>query len=815
MRRSPVAAQPVCAWFFAVSALPVLLFPIAVAAQVPRCVDLASQIRADPRVLAATSVITPAAGNTPAYCQVNLTQYHAINIRVGLPLSALDGGTGGVQGAWNGKVQNLGGGGFAGSVGAVTGPVSTRYVGSSTDTGHNTAWCNATNPDTGQRNAQANCGAGGAGFVLDPNNGLIDWQVTDFITDSLYAQVAWSLSIAQMYYGTAAQRNYWNGCSTGGRQGFEMAQKHPELFDGLLVGSPAMNWNRFQTAELWPPVAATLLAGSAGVSAAKSNAANAAAIAACDANDGVTDGLINEPRRCTFDAHSLVCTGSGSDPATCLTPGEADAMNAIWSGPKNREGDRLWGGLTFGTSFGTLLPGGNQASGLPLPYEQYWVHQDPVWDWHTLTFDNFADELRLSDEKFQATASTDSTNLDGVRGRGGKILHYHGISDPLIVPFNSYNYISRVFQRYGVPDTQSFMRSFFYPGNGHCGGGTGPQINATNLFNSLVDWVENGAAPDYVVASQNLGAGAVRTRKICKYPDEAVYAGAGSTDDQANFVCVTHAAEPADLAASSDLGPIMKCKDLTLTAGSTCSASGSVDNGSANRYGEQVALVQSPSGPYGLGRNAVALTGTDSRDASASCNALVNVIDKTLPTIVCPAPLTVECTANNAASVVPPAASAADNCAIRSITGPSSGAYPLGLTSVSYSAADTSGNASSCTTSIRVVDTTPPVISGARALPASLWPPNKAMVGVSVGLNAADTCSGNVTGSCRIVGIDGDDGATAADWRITGALSAELRAERSGKGNGRTYTLRLQCTDPSGNSAQQTVTVAVPHDDGG
>jgi hypothetical protein len=175
----------------------------------------------------------------------------------------------------------------------------------------------------------------------------------------------------------------------------------------------------------------------------------------------------------------------------------------------------------------------------------------------------------------------------------------------------------------------------------------------------------------------------------------------------------------------------------------------------------------------------------------------------------------VECTANNGANVVPPSASATDNCAIGSITGPSAGAFPLGLTSVVYSAADTSGNASSCTTSIRVVDTTVPVISGATASPASLWPPNKAMVAVAVALNATDTCAGNVASSCRITAISGDDGASAADWRITGALSAELRADRSGKGNGRTYTLRLQCNDPSGNSTQQNVTVAVPHDQGG
>ncbi len=597
------------------------------------CTSLAGLIKADPSILTATSVITPAAGTTPAYCQVNLTQKHAINIRVGLPLNVMDGGVGGIQGAWNGKVQNLGGGGFAGSVGSVTGPVTSRYVGSSTDTGHSTAWCNAINPDTGQPNSLPNCGSGGAGFVLDPSYNLIDYQVTDFITDSLHAQVTWALQLANWYYGTSAIRNYWNGCSTGGRQGFEMAQKYGDLFDGFLVGSPAMNWNRFQTGELWPPVVVKDLVGPSGVSAAKSNAANAAAIAACDAIDGVVDGIINEPRRCTFDARTLICAGTPSDPPTCLTAAEADAINSIWDGPRNQQGDRLWGGLTFGTSFGILLPGGNNAGFLPLPYEQDWVHQDPNWDWHQLTLDNFTAELKLSDQKFQATASTDNPNLDKVRNRNGKIIHYHGIADPLIIPFGSYNYVSRVFGRYGVPDTQSFMRSFFYPGNGHCGGGAAPLINSTDLFNALVNWVENGNAPDYIVASQNLGGGVTRTRKICKYPDEAVYNGSGSTDDQSNFKCVVDSTEPPDLMASSNLGPEVLCKNVTVSADATCSASASVDNGSSDRYGDTIPLVQTPNGPYGLGVTAVTLAGTDSRDAFSSCQATVTVVDTTPPSI--------------------------------------------------------------------------------------------------------------------------------------------------------------------------------------
>jgi feruloyl esterase len=509
----------------------------------PSCADLPSRILAHSNTLAATSVITPASGATPSYCQVNFTQSRAISIRVGLPLSAADGGTGGVQGAWNGKVQNLGGGGYAGNVGSVAGPVTGGYVGSSTDTGHNAAWCNA--------NSQMNCGLAGGGFVLDGESELIRWQVTDFITASLLAQTRWALDLAAMYYGRPAARNYWNGCSTGGRQGFEMAQKYGNLFDGFLLGAPAMNWNRFIIGELWPPVVAKDLLGPAGLSPAKSSAAAAAAIAACDGHDGVVDGIINEPRRCAFDATALACRGGPGDPPTCLTPQEAEAINAIWDGPRNQRGQRLWGGISRGTGFGTLLPGGTNPSPLILTYLQNWMHEDPAHDWRQVTMDSFSEEFQLSHRKFRSTAATDSPNLDKVRGTRGKIIHYHGIADPLIVPFGSYHYVSQVFARYGVDTAQSFMRSFFYPGNGHCGGGNAPLINGTDLFSALVNWVEHGVAPDYIVARQNLGGGVTRTRKICMYPDEAVYTGSGSSDDHRSFACLANAAEPADLAADS------------------------------------------------------------------------------------------------------------------------------------------------------------------------------------------------------------------------------------------------------------------------
>jgi len=179
------------------------------------------------------------------------------------------------------------------------------------------------------------------------------------------------------------------------------------------------------------------------------------------------------------------------------------------------------------------------------------VHADPAWDWRQLTMSNFSEEFELQYQKFKHIAATDDPDLDQVRKRKARIIHYHGLADPLIVPFGPYNYVGRVFERYGVKQTQSFMRSFFYPGNGHCGGGSAPLINQAVLFEALVNWVEHGVAPDHVVANQNLAGGALRSRKICKYPDEAVYNGTGSTDDEGSFQCVVHRRVPADLAADA------------------------------------------------------------------------------------------------------------------------------------------------------------------------------------------------------------------------------------------------------------------------
>jgi feruloyl esterase len=512
------------------------------AAAYPNCAALAGLAMVSPGTQSVTSVITPAAGQNAAYCQVNVHYVRDINIRVGLPLSPADGGAGGVVGAWNTKIRNIGGGGTVGTPPGVTNATNRGYVGSSTDSGHNNASCAA--------NGHPNCAPGGYGFVLDANNNLIPGAMEDFAWISVIEQVRWAKRLTKLYYGQVQTRNYWDGSSTGGRQGMEMAQKYADQFDGIFAGSPAINLVRFGSGELWVGTVINDMLGTAGLSVAKMNAANAAANAACDALDGVVDGII-EPRRCTYSAQALKCTGGPSDTETCLTQTEADVIDKVWDGPRNARGNRLWGPIPRGTSWTILATGPsgilNQPASIPAGAQAALVMQDPNWDYKTLTIANFPLNFQTADIKTK-NVQADNPVLDTAKNHGTKIITYHGGADPLIFPFTSLNYWNRVFAYYGGPaNTDDFFRAFWFPGVGHVSGGAAPQPPA--MFDIMVNWVENGIAPDYVVGSQNLGGGVTRTRKICKYPNVAVYTGTGSSDDEANWVCQGNNTEPADYVA--------------------------------------------------------------------------------------------------------------------------------------------------------------------------------------------------------------------------------------------------------------------------
>jgi len=481
-------------------------------------IDPANRLAGNPSVKSATSQIIPAGGANVAYCQVNIlfgtNPDQNINIRVGLPLSAMDGGAGGVQGAWNGRTQGIGGGGCAGSL-AVNAPVNAGYVGSGNDLGHSGGNCEPGVNADGSYNLQF---------------------INDFIRNGIKEQILFSKAVAARYYAQKPAYNYWNGCSTGGRQGYLLAQELPKELDGILANAPAIYWTRFQTAQMWGQIAMKDLAG-APISAAKLNQTSASAVSACDAADGVVDGIIDDPRTCGFSATANIC-GAPTAPATnCLTLQEAQAIDKIWDGPRNAEGNRIW----FGLDRGTALTGLNGTNAFALGVTQFhWDEHDLLFDWKTVTGDEYP-QVAQDGSRNIADVTDTFGHLDSFKRNGGKLLTFVGANDQLIYPRGVINYYRAEASRHGRHDEaafdrlQDFYRLFRAPGVGHCGGGSGPQPQ--NLFGALVNWVENGVAPETILATNVTGGVVTRSRPLCPYPQTAIYNGSGSTNDAASFHC--------------------------------------------------------------------------------------------------------------------------------------------------------------------------------------------------------------------------------------------------------------------------------------
>lgn len=448
--------------------------------------------------------------NLPPFCRVALTVAPEIHIEIWLP-----------KDTWNGRYRGEGGGGYAGTISypGLAAGIRAGYATASTDTGHPAS-------------------AGGR-FALNPDRTLNMPLIVDFAERSLHELAIKSKAIIKAYYGTAPTYSYWNGCSTGGRQGLIAAQRFPEEYDGLVIGAPAINWDRFVPSELWPAVVMNKTAGGP-IAAEKLTAATKAAIAACDANDGVRDGVINDPRACTYDPAALVCK-SGDDRSTCLTTQEAAAIRKIWDGPAASSGRRLWFGLERGASLAGLA--GSNPFPIAATHFQYWIHRNPDFDWHTVNESDFEAELQSSAKAFNAVIGTDNPDLGAFRRRGGKMIVWHGEADQLIPPRGTLNYFDRMLAANGgASGVAEFARLFMAPGVGHCAGGDGP--NPVGLFEAVVNWVEKGVAPPAAQASRQRSDGTMLTRPLCPFPATAKWSGSGSTDLAANFACVDGQPQP-------------------------------------------------------------------------------------------------------------------------------------------------------------------------------------------------------------------------------------------------------------------------------
>lgn len=467
---------------------------------------------------------TPITG-LPAFCDVNLTHVdqagNPIHVEAWLPQN------------WNGRFEGVGGGGYScgisyggalyggntGGVPSLAAAITAGYAAASTDCGHT--------------------GVDGS-FALTASGTLNEPLITDFASTGIHDMTVDGKALTAAFYQGAPTYAYFDGCSTGGREGLMEAQRYPADYNGIMAGSPAINWTRFIPAEIWPEL--VMNASHDFLPSCKEAAFTTAVVAACDGLDGVTDGVISDPAACHWDPHTLVGT---STPCGTITATDADVMAKIWQGPRSAAGSSLWFGLEPGASLsglGLTTTALGVTTGAPFPISTTWLgtwlQQNPNWDWHTLTYDQFDSLFAQSVNEFSSTIATDNPDLSAFARRGGKIVVWHGLSDQLIFPQGSVDYYQNAQQANGgAALTASFARLFLAPGAGHCFSAAGPA--PTDPFAAVVSWVEHANAPASLPAALvDPTTGTVtRTRLLCAYPLVARYTGQGSTNDASNFRC--------------------------------------------------------------------------------------------------------------------------------------------------------------------------------------------------------------------------------------------------------------------------------------
>ncbi len=405
---------------------------------------------------------------------------------------------------WNGKFQAVGNGGWAGSIryGAMAAALTEGYAVAANDTGHSGA---------------------DALFAIDHPERLVD-----FAYRAVHEMTVQSKSIIAAYYGRAPRLSYWNGCSTGGRQGLMSAQRYPGDFDAILAGAPANYHTHLHAWDLSVAVPA-LRDPAAAVPPEKLELVNRAVVAACDADDGVVDGLLTSPRACTFDVAELQCRAG--DAADCLTAPQVASVKRAYAPATTSTGQVVFPGKDPGseTGLGGLL-GGQRAPVVSVGSFQV-AYGDPVWD--PLTFDLDRD-LPVVDQQVGALVNAVDPDLRAFKARGGKLLLYHGWNDTAISAGNSIDYYESVRAEMG-PDQGAWLRLFMAPGMGHCGGGIGP--DQVNWMGALERWREADQAPERIEAARVADSRVDMTRPLCPYPQVATYSGVGSTNDAASFVC--------------------------------------------------------------------------------------------------------------------------------------------------------------------------------------------------------------------------------------------------------------------------------------
>ena len=450
--------------------------------------------------------------NTPAFCRVAATltptRESHIKIEVWLPPPPV----------WNGKFLGTGNGGAGGVIGyaALTQGLQKGYATTNTDMGTSTIGLDFN-------------------FGIGHREMVIDWGYR-----STHLMTVVAKQIAKAYYSRDAQQSYFTGCSTGGHQAIAEARRYPEDYNGIVAGDPANNRVRLHMNGYWA-YEATHDDPASYIPTSKLPMINRAVLNACDKIDGLADGIIDDPRKCTFDVASIQCpatsSGQASDGPDCLTAPQVAAMKKIYQGPKNpRTGEQIFPGMYVGSEINplgmdrTLANTPDSGRPRPAPGLAIWTNwKGPGYDWDK--------DASMVISELSPVLDDADPDLSAFRKRGGKLVLYTGWADPLIPAADLIHYYEGMQKKMGgAQSTAEFARLFMVPGMGHCSGGNAP--TRFDPLAALEPWVEKSAAPEKMIASQVTQGATVRTRPLCVYPQVAKWKGSGSADDAANFSCV-------------------------------------------------------------------------------------------------------------------------------------------------------------------------------------------------------------------------------------------------------------------------------------
>jgi len=412
---------------------------------------------------------------------------------------------------WNGRFQAVGGRALGGIIvyPAMATALAAGYVTASTDTGH----------------------AGGGGAFADNH----PEKVVDHGHRAVHEMTVAAKRLIAHFYGRVAERAYFNGCSLGGRQGLAEAQRYPQDYDGIIAGDIANDITNLYAARLWQHQFAHRSAQSA-LTDESMRSLTEAAVAVCDAHDGVRDGVIENPVQCQVDPATIACgaPGAPSAPSACLNPEQVETARAIYA-PVKRPDTRatVSNGLMPGSEAGWRAILGPEPERNSVEVYRHMVFKDPQWEWHV--FDLGAALAAAKTSRLKEVDATDP-NLRAFFAHGGKLLMTHGWADPQTPPLNGIDYYARVRSTVGAKGADESIRLFMVPGMGHCEGGVG--TDAFDAMQPLTAWVERGTAPERFDAARVVDGRVVRTRPLCPYPKVARWNGSGDTNAAASFSCV-------------------------------------------------------------------------------------------------------------------------------------------------------------------------------------------------------------------------------------------------------------------------------------